>query len=111
MDVLDEAIATVVFRSARDLLFNVVRHAGVREACVSVAQEGGNLLLTVEDHGKGFPVGDEGDDPTMGQGLGLFSIQVRLRELGGTMQIDSSPGAGAQVTLSVPMGQGPEADR
>ena len=111
MDVLDEAIATVVFRSARELLFNVVRHAGVREACVSVAQEGGNLLLTVEDHGKGFPVGDEGDDPTMGQGLGLFSIQVRLRELGGTMQIDSSPGAGARVTLSVPMGQGPEAER
>ncbi len=108
--VLDDATATAVFRSARELLFNVVRHAGVREARVSVAQEGNALLLTVEDDGKGFAAGDDTGEPDIRQGLGLFCIETRLRELGGTMQIDSTPGEGARVTLRIPMHRGEESE-
>ncbi|MBT3192671.1 MAG: PAS domain S-box protein [Verrucomicrobia bacterium] len=102
---LDESTATALLKAARELLFNVVRHAGSPKARASLVQGRDCLLLTVEDSGQGFP--SQGDDgqPYVGQGLGLFSIEERLRELGGDMQIQSTPGEGARVTLRVPMGK------
>jgi PAS domain S-box-containing protein len=99
-DNLDDVTATALLRSARELLCNVVRHAGVQEARVSLALEGDCLLLAVEDSGRGFSLMADGEsDP--GEGLGLFSIETHLRGLGGKMQVESTPGEGARVTLRV----------
>ena len=100
---LDDATATALLRSARELLCNVVRHAGVQEARVSLALEGDCLLLAVEDSGRGFSLMEDGQSDT-GEGLGLFSIETHLRGLGGEMQVESTPGEGARVTLRVPVG-------
>jgi PAS domain S-box-containing protein len=102
LDKIDEAIATTLLRATRELLLNVVRHAGVREASVSLAQDGDALLLAVADSGQGFPVQEDGQ-PDVGQRLGLFSIEARLLGLGGKIQIQSISGAGARVTLRVPL--------
>jgi PAS domain S-box-containing protein len=100
---LGDVTATALLRSARELLFNVVRHAAVQEARVSLALEGDCLLLAVEDSGRGFPLVEDGQSDT-GEGLGLFSIETHLRGLGGEIQVESTPGEGARVTLRVPMG-------
>jgi PAS domain S-box-containing protein len=102
---LDQTSAVVLFKAARELLFNVVKHAGVKNAAVSLAQVGGYLRLTVEDQGQGFLDGSLTDESGtgLGLGLGLFGIQERLRDLGGKMRIESTPGIGSRVTLWAPI--------
>ena len=100
---LDENSATVLFKAARELLFNVVKHAGVKKAIVSLRREGNTLKLVVEDHGTGFHQLPDQSDMGSCKGLGLFGIRERLRDLGGRMQIESEPGLCTCVTLWAPL--------
>jgi len=100
---LDEATATVLFKSARELLFNVVKHAGVSAATVSLHSDGGMLQLAVEDRGTGFPQTVEAEELDPGRGLGLFGIRERLADLGGRMRIESEAGVSTRVTLWAPI--------
>ena len=102
-DELDEASATVLFKSVRELLFNVVKHAGVTEATVFLAGEDNMLKLTVEDRGAGFSNYLSKMHYDTGKGLGLFGIRERLRDLGGKMQVDSEPDICTRVTLWAPL--------
>lgn len=95
---LDERIALIVYRAVRELLVNVAHHSGVHEASVRVDQIEQSLRVTIEDAGRGFDV----DDASL-RGYGLFGIGEQLRALGGTMLVKSSPGQGAQVTLTAPL--------
>jgi len=101
---LDEASATVLFKVVRELLFNVVKHAGVKQATVSVRHDDGTLRIAVEDHGAGFGDRGEDGDPELGKGLGLAGIRERLRDLGGRMRIDSERRSGARVMVWLPLG-------
>ena len=77
--------AVVAFQTVRELLINVVKHAGVKEANVYVTQRENVVVIHVEDQGKGF-VPEELDLPrSHGGGFGLFSIRERLSLLGGTL--------------------------
>jgi PAS domain S-box-containing protein len=103
VDPPDETSAVVLFKGARELLFNVVKHAGVTKAAVSLARADGHWRLTVEDRGQGFPDKHLTDELGSGQGLGLFGIRERLCDLGGKMRIETTPGAGTRVTLWAPI--------
>ena len=99
------ALASVLFRMVKELLFNVVKHAGVASAHVDARMNGDMIVISVQDSGKGF-------DPAVFQArqdasevFGLFSIKERISILGGTFTIDSSPGAGCRATLSIPRGE------
>ncbi len=96
---LDDTISTVLFKAARELLFNVVKHSGLKKAFVRLERVDGDVMLTVEDEGKGF--GCEVDLGT-GRGLGLFSIQERLQDIDGSITIDSEPYKCTCVTLVAP---------
>lgn len=98
--VTDEAKATL-FRAAHELLVNVYKHSGQREAHVSLEQRPGWLQLTVRDEGRGFDTGAAGPS-TGGSGFGLFSIRDRLPHLGGEFELESTPGGGTLVRLRVP---------
>ena len=101
---LNDDCAIVAFQAVRELLINVVKHAGVKEASVYVTREEGAVLIDVKDQGKGF-VPDAVNLPQLhGGGFGLFSIRERLSWLGGDLEIKSSPGDGtsAQVMIPVP---------
>jgi PAS domain S-box-containing protein len=100
---LEEATATVLFKAVRELLFNVVKHAHVKEATVSISRDDHMLKVVVEDHGTGFPQTPEGEVHDMGRGLGLFGIRERIRDLGGKMRIVSKPGESTRVTLWAPV--------
>mgnify|MGYP006281216229 CR=1 FL=1 len=107
---MDEETATVLFKAARELIFNVVKHAGTREAFVRLSRTGKALQLAVEDRGRGFPQTPEDNHIGTGTGLGLFGIRERLRDLGGTMRIESEPGSFTRVTLTVPVAANRDGD-
>ena len=102
---LDEATATVLFKAIRELLFNVVKHAGVKNATVSLHREDNMLRVAVEDHGTGFHQFPDEEDIGVSKGLGLFGIEERLRDLGGKMEIESEPQVRTRVTLWIPLGK------
>jgi two-component system CheB/CheR fusion protein len=86
---MDERTRIVLFRSARELLVNVAKHAGVKQATLRIQRDGGNIVVTVEDRGIGFDP-KIAHDPKKSRGLGLFSIRERLEYLGGRMDIRST---------------------
>ncbi len=100
---LDEDVRVLIFQSVNELLVNAVKHARARNLWVSVRRNGPNLGVAVEDDGVGFEVAALG---SLGQGrggFGLFSIRERLRPFGGQLEVESEPGAGTRVTLTVPL--------
>ncbi len=96
---LTKAMRVILFQTARELLFNVVKHAGVHEASVELRRAGDHLLIKVRDKGKGFDVNGLGDDA----GFGVMSMRHRLSLLGGDMDIASETGRGTTVSVKVPM--------
>ena len=79
----------------RELLFNVVKHAGVDRAFVRVGGADGTLRVAVEDDGTGF-------DPAAGRdGFGLYSARGRLELLGGRLDLDAAPGRGTRATIEI----------
>ncbi|MFO7803147.1 MAG: PAS domain S-box protein [Desulfovermiculus sp.] len=100
---LDEESATVLFKAIRELLFNVIKHAGVKEGLVTISFQDHMLKLEVEDHGRGFTQEHRNEEQNPGKGLGLFGIQERLGDLGGTMHIHSVPNRLTRVTLLTPL--------
>jgi PAS domain S-box-containing protein len=100
---LDNEARVVLFRAVRELLFNVFKHAQAGGARVCLRREGELLRVIVEDHGLGFAP-DKLEAPSGKlKHYGLFSIRERLTYFGGAMEIDSTPGRGARVTLSMPL--------
>jgi DNA-binding NarL/FixJ family response regulator len=97
--------AVLLFQSVRELLFNVVKHAGTSSATVIVGcTPKGELEATVEDHGCGFDPTSAATGQVAGQlkQFGLFSVRERMEAMGGCMMIESSPGCGTRIVLRVP---------
>ena len=97
---------TLIFRLARELLFNVVKHAGVKQATLSARAEDGWIVLEVQDEGAGF-------DPAILEekqgGFGLSDVRERLQLLGGRLDLTTAPGEGVQVQATVPSAAGSDA--
>lgn len=88
-----------LYRVAEESLQNVARHAGVRAARLSLIARTGHLDIRISDDGRGF-------DLTKGRpsgGIGLLSIEERLRVIGGRLEILTHPGAGVTVIGRVPL--------
>jgi len=87
-----------IFRVVQECVSNAVKHAEAAHVVVKLAWEPGRLLLTVKDDGKGFtpsssPAGH----------YGLRNMQERTGRFGGQLVIDSAPGQGALISLSLPV--------
>jgi PAS domain S-box-containing protein len=93
----------LLFQAVRELLTNVVRHAGVHKAIVSVDKQDNNTwLIAVEDRGVGFDFNTVHYTPS-GEHFGLFSIQERMEAMSGWCRIDSTPGQSTRVELGIPV--------
>lgn len=99
-----------LFQAARELLFNIVKHAKVKKARIELHHLGENLIkLVVQDQGEGFdPERNAGMTGHAGtghpvMGFGLMSIRERLDVLGGKMSILSGPGQGSRISLTLPI--------
>ncbi len=99
--ITDEALRILLFNLTREILFNSVKHADVNEASLTLSQDANSLQLMIEDKGKGFKP-DFSQEPK-GTGLGLYGAQKRIRLFGGNLQIDSAPGQGTRILISLPV--------
>jgi PAS domain S-box-containing protein len=92
-----------LFRAARELLMNVVKHAAAQHAELAVQRNGSAIRVRLTDDGVGFVVPAQGFHASPEGGFGLFSIQERLLRLGGSMSVTSAPGCGTCVALEAPL--------
>jgi len=108
---LDDDVCALLYRAVRELLINVVKHAQAQYVKVSICRYNGNIRIIVVDDGAGFkpPAEEFGSGKTAG--FGLFSIRERLSYLGGSVEIDSKPGEGTQVTLVAPIKCGKDVEK
>ena len=97
-----EAIRILVFTAARELLFNVVKHAKADGACLGMKRDGNTVRLTVSDRGAGFDPNQIRARGGPSAGFGLFSIEERFGLIGGKLLIESQPGQGSTFTLVAP---------
>jgi len=101
---LTEEIRSVLYHAVRELLINVVKHAGTGTARVTVGREGARIVIKVEDDGGGFDPASIEQSLTREQGgFGLFNVRRRIIHLGGTFEVESSPGVGTCVTIGMPL--------
>jgi signal transduction histidine kinase len=98
---LPEEHKTCVYRVVQEALNNCAQHAQASAVQVCVRQEAAQILLTVQDDGSGF-------DPQRVRGLGLLGMEERARHLGGAFQIDSRPGRGTLLRVTLPLAPIPE---
>ena len=100
---LGEDYRILLFRAVQELLHNTVKHAKATRVKLSLRREGTQVRIEVEDDGVGFIASQRGRGDGMRGGFGLFSIQERLRHLGGGFEIFSQPGRGVRAVLVVPL--------
>jgi PAS domain S-box-containing protein len=100
---LTEEQSVLLFQSVRELLMNIVKHAGTAEARISVTQTEGVLCITVSDRGVGCDVAVA--ETKLEPGFGLFSIRERMKALGGRFDLQSGPGQGTTAILQLPLVQ------
>lgn len=90
-----------LYRIVQEALNNVARHAKASEAMVSIEDRKDNVVCSVKDDGVGFNVVETFSDGAK-RGLGLLGIQERIKALGGSVDIRSSPGSGTEILASIP---------
>jgi signal transduction histidine kinase len=103
-DQLSPPAALQLFRFIQEALTNVRKHAGAREANVTLISNGPDQLrVVIADDGQGFTPGSQRNGKA--RPLGLMSMRERVEALGGTFHVNSQPGSGTQVTATVPISQ------
>ena len=98
IDRLDEEREIMIYRIVQELVQNAIKHAGANSILIQLSQHNNILSLVVEDNGKGFDVHTVDTD-----GLGLQSLESRVKFLNGQLDIDSSPETGTAVTIDIPL--------
>jgi len=92
-------LATTVFRSAQELLTNVMRHAQASTVSVLLTARDGQLNLTIHDDGRGI----QPKEWERGRSLGLRGLHERVRLMGGQVTVTGSSESGTEVSLSLPI--------
>lgn len=95
---LDEEVATALFRVVQESLTNVARHAHVGEVAVTLRRHDDRCLLQVRDRGRGF-----NPRQVPRQSFGLLGIRERVHGLGGELVLQSAPGSGTRLQVSLPL--------
>jgi signal transduction histidine kinase len=100
---LAQKVCRELARIVQESLVNVRKHSGAHHVLVRLAQRAGNLQLTVEDDGKGFSFSGRLSDAELETtGKGPAVIRERVRLLAGELAIESTPGHGARLEVSIP---------
>ena len=99
---LDPSIETTIYRVVQEALANIGRHSQARRATIRVAREREALRCVIRDDGVGFDAARLRAE-ARGSGLGLLGIRERLDAVRGRILIRSMPGAGAELSVTVPL--------
>jgi signal transduction histidine kinase len=93
---------TTVFRLVQEAVGNALRHARASVIRVTLRDESDALRLVVEDDGVGFDPTDVTRSARRGAHLGLLGMTERVRSAGGTIELESRPGAGSRIAARIP---------
>ncbi|HMF98514.1 MAG TPA: ABC transporter substrate binding protein [Vicinamibacterales bacterium] len=96
------ATALCLYRVAQEALHNIVKHAHAGSARVRLSRRNGHIAMQVDDDGRGFETGTAAGH----RGLGLMSLDERVRMLDGTFTISTSRRAGTTLSVTLPVGDG-----
>jgi signal transduction histidine kinase len=96
-DRLDPPLEVALYRISQELILNAVKHAGADRVTLLLEKQAGELVLEVNDNGKGF-----GPGHAAAKGMGLRTIRDRVKLLNGTADFASSPG-GVRATIRLPL--------
>ena len=103
---LPPEMETALYRIVQEALTNIARHAQAQGVSVLLENRGTSVMLIVEDDGKGFDVAHVMGSRPHEKNLGLYGMRERAALLGGTLTIESTPGAGTTVFVEIPLGRG-----
>ena len=93
---LPDEYKVCIYRLVQEALNNAVRHSGAKNARVWVEQSANRISVTVSDDGHGF-------HPQRSRGLGILGMEERVKRLGGSLVIDSTPGQGTTLKAELPL--------
>lgn len=105
---LPAEVEVTFFRIAQGLISNILKHAKAKNVSIRVECDTDKALLHIEDDGIGFDLTKITDIEPSGRGAGLFTMRERLRLVGGNGHIESEPGKGTRITVTVPVVKGLE---
>jgi PAS domain S-box-containing protein len=91
--------ATALYRIVQEALTNVARHAQASEAVVNISGDSVSCTIRIEDNGRGASIEDAGKHGS----FGLLGIRERVRQLCGTLTMDSAPGKGFRISAQIPL--------
>jgi signal transduction histidine kinase len=100
---LPAAVETTLFRVLQEAVTNVLRHANATHVGVILEATNDAVRLIVEDDGKGFPPGNGESRSAAGARLGLIGMRERLALLNGELDVESAPGQGTTLFMSIPL--------
>ncbi|TFH50478.1 MAG: sensor histidine kinase, partial [Methanothrix sp.] len=104
-NLLDSEQRYSLYQAVRELLLNVAKHSGVNYAELSLKTDGNKLIIQVSDKGVGFETKSRSCSSASDIGLGLFNVQQRIELMGGSCWLESKPGQGTLMTLTIPLGE------
>jgi len=99
---MPQRVCREILRIVQEGLVNVRKHSGARHALVRLASSVEKWSLTVEDDGKGFPFSGRYTQDRMEDGKGPMIIKERVRLIAGELTVESNPGQGTRLEVSVP---------
>lgn len=98
---ISESISILLFQSVRELLTNIVKHAESTRVSISLENCDHSVIMKINDNGKGIAANEMGAAMHKNS-LGLFSIRERMKQIGGSFEIQSKQNFGTMVTLTAP---------
>ena len=101
-----QEVETTVFRVVQEALTNVHRYSGSSTARIRVSRENGRLLVEVRDEGCGLAVVAPGAGSLTPPGVGIAGMRERVQQLNGAFEIESVPGRGTIVRVTLPLDAG-----
>lgn len=95
---LAEALALSTYRILLELCNNILKHAEARNVIIQLVEHDDQLVIMVEDNGKGFEPIDPGSD-----GIGLRTMESRIHLMNGRMTVETAPGQGTLISIELPL--------
>lgn len=94
---LENSLELTLFRIIQELITNIIKHSGGKEASIQLTHHETSINVLVEDDGTGF------EASAVPAGMGLYAIRKRIDSLAGKLIIDSAPGKGTTVIIDIPL--------
>jgi two-component system sensor histidine kinase UhpB len=100
---LPPQVGITLYRISQEAVNNILRHAAARSVLIRISLRSQTICLEIKDDGRGFDLQAASDDALQNHHLGLLGLRERAELLGGEILLDSTPGEGTCLEVSLPL--------